>query len=184
MSKISKLAALALAMLAVTDSAKADHEGKAYQTRTVAGWNVAVNNNSVCTMTSDFAYKPGIKSALVMAVSDNRKIIQFAPMRSDWNLPDGAQYEVKIGVDQRWQGRGLAKVTAGNMFTVLVPISEDLVLAVIKGGKLRIETDRTILTYGLNGTELALPELLRCAVAVEQSANPFAGASSKPATPF
>lgn len=156
-----------------------------FPTRTVAGWEISINQNGLCMMGASYRFKPGVDTHLFFAFSDNNQLLQIIIARSDWAMPEGAAYEVGVAVDLAWYETGVAKVITENGFSVILPASREALGSVMQGRMLYVETGRSRLSFTMEGVRSAMPVLVECAVEVKsyheaRGTNPFGDGGANP----
>lgn len=158
---------------------------QAFRERTVAGWEISINDNDVCVMGSKYRVENGAQGFFVFGIVDQNNTLQMAYSRSDFALPKGSIFDIRFRVDSGEWYETKAEIKSESLFRFGHAIEPKLIRSLMSGNKLFIDTGKMNLSLTLQGTAQAFPVLIECALESEpKQVNPFSGVGSKQTNPF
>lgn len=147
---------------------------------TVVGWSLESDAAGHCLILSEYRVGglPDVEAAVAMAVGGDFKTFRLYFERTDFALTTGAVYDVAVSIDQRWAGQGIVEITTPDMFNLALPLTRDLLDALMRGSALSVHGRRSTVSILLTGTREAIPALLDCTSGLSRrrpGINPFEG---------
>ncbi|WP_448207466.1 hypothetical protein [Azospirillum sp. sgz302134] len=146
----------------------------------VVGWSLESDGAGHCLIFSEYQVggHPEVEAAIALSVTGDLSMVQLHVLRTDFDLTVGGVYNVAVSVDERWTGRGGVEVAASDMFNLALPLTRDVLEALMHGSTLSVHGRRSTVSILLTGTRTAIPALLDCAAGKSQrhrGINPFNG---------
>jgi hypothetical protein len=126
-----------------------------------------------CTMHASYN-----NTFLFFSLSNNFEEFMISMADASWTLPADQILYATISLDGGWSGSYKGVVAASNMITFHFTGDDNahFVKALALGRTLRVETSKKRWMFTLLGTEIAMPQLIKCAAAYsdqERQGNPF-----------
>ncbi|MBP2296771.1 hypothetical protein [Azospirillum rugosum] len=146
----------------------------------VVGWSLESDGAGRCLIFSEYRVDghPEVEAAIAMSVTVDFSMVRLHVLRTDFDLTVGGVYNVAVSVDERWTGRGGVEVAAPDMFNLALPLTRDVLNALMHGSTLSVHGRRSTVSILLTGTRTAIPALLDCATGKprrHRGINPFNG---------
>jgi len=146
----------------------------------VVGWSLESDGAGQCLILSEYriAGHPEVEAVIGMSVTGGFRMFRLHFLRTDFELTIGAVYDVPVSIDQRWTGQGSVEVATSNMFDLVLPLTRDVLDALMRGSTLSVHGRKSTVSILLTGTRVAIPALLDCAAGLpgrHRGINPFDG---------
>ena len=136
----------------------------AYGKDRVVGWRLERDGAGYCLLLSEYRIdgRPEIDAAIAMTVTGDFRTFRLHVFRADFDLSIGAVYDVVVSIDRRWTGQGIVEVPVPDIFNLGLPLTRDLLDALMRGSSLSVHGRRSTVSILLSGTSKAIPALLDC----------------------
>lgn len=136
----------------------------AYGKDRVVGWRLESDGAGYCLLLSEYRIggHPEIDAAIAMTVTDDFRAFRLHVFRADFDLSVGSVYDVVVSIDKRWAGQGIVEVPVSDIFGLGLPLTHELLDALMRGSSLSVHGRRSTVSILLTGTRTAIPALLDC----------------------
>jgi len=99
-----------------------------------------------------------------------------------WTLPSNQKLYAQFSIDESTPAEYFGVPVAPDQITFYFKPDPDFLKALTAGKLLTIKTGKTTLNFNLVGTQVAIPQMVKCVGLHRQQANPFDENSSNPFT--